>query len=224
MDYLERKRMSSTEDFVRERIKDLYGSIPKFAREIEIPEQSIYTVLRKGFGGSSINVVIPICKALHLDPMALRDGRIRGVDPEFMDMQVVSVVSAGIPIDELAVEGITHPVPIAMGKAYPNAKLVKVNGTSMDRVLPDGSMALVDFGAEVKTGDIALVCADGADGVIKRVRLLTHGIELIPDSTDPTHETELIRCSDEGCTNIEVRGKVIWCTLPFDFIVPWKHD
>jgi len=124
------------------------------------------------------------------------------------------------PHDQLETESV-HPVPVKIMERYPHSRLVKVNGTSMDRVLPEGSLALVDFGSTVEAGDIAVVCTDGHNGTIKHIKLLANGIELLPDSTDPTHESEIHKCRDEDCSNIEIRGKVIWYAVPFDFIVPF---
>jgi len=209
------------EDRVRAIILERYKSVRQFSEVIGVPPTTIYSILNNGFEGKSVDTVLAMCKALDLDPSSLARKRIRridNVDPEFIDLPIVLSVSAGVPNEELPVDDLTHPVPVAMGKKYPNAKLVRVNGTSMDKVLPDGTYALVDFGGQVATGDIALVNVDGSEGLIKRVRILDRGVELIPDSTDPTYESYVYKCADEDCTNIVIRGPVVWYTPPFDYL------
>ncbi|MCL2537447.1 MAG: S24 family peptidase [Coriobacteriia bacterium] len=218
--------MGRAEEIIKEKILDKFGSISEFSRVIGVPRSTIDNALTRGFAGAGSDAVLKMFRGLNLDLDAYAGGMLRekSIDPEFVDVPIVLSVSAGVPDEDLPLDDKKHPIPIVMGKRYPNARLVKINGSSMDRLLPDGALALVDFGADVETDDIALVCVDGSDGMIKRVRVLENGVELIPESTDPTFEPTVYKCADEDCTNIEVRGKVIWWTPPFDFLIPWKWD
>lgn len=104
-------------------------------------------------------------------------------------------------------------------KKHPHAFLVTVDGRSMDRVIPDGAYALVDPDQRepVIDGKIYAVCVNGNTATIKRVRKLANGIELMPDSTDPTIKPMVFDYSDESTETVTVMGRVVWYTLPDDY-------
>ena len=111
-----------------------------------------------------------------------------------------------------------HPVPIVMHDRYPNSFLLRVKGTSMDRILPDGCYALVDPCKTIEhNGDPYAVCVNGYDATIKRVRKLNNGFELVPDSTDPTYPVQTFNYNEPGTETITVIGRVVYYVLPFDW-------
>ena len=64
----------SRELFLRNLILDSYPSLRQFALEADIPYSSLMTILSRGVGGASFDVVMQICKILHVDPSALLDS------------------------------------------------------------------------------------------------------------------------------------------------------
>ena len=88
----------------------------------------------------------------------------------------------------------------------------------MNRVLPNGCMALVDpCEAMERDGEPYAVCVNGYDATIKRVRTLANGFELDPDSTDPTYKPTIYVYGVEGTETITVIGRVVWYCVPFDW-------
>lgn len=126
-------------------------------------------------------------------------------------------IAAGNPIEMQAVDD-TFVIPAQMRERYPDSFLLRIKGTSMDRVLPDGSYALVDpcNDADID-GDPYAVCVNGYDATIKRVRKLANGFELMPDSTDPTYKPVVYDYGVEGTEEITVIGRVVYYVLPFDW-------
>lgn len=126
-------------------------------------------------------------------------------------------IAAGTPIEMRAVDN-SFPVPARIMEQHPNAFLLRVDGESMNRVLPNGAYALVDPCDEVESnGKPYAVCVNGYDATIKRVRRLSNGFELAPDSTDPTFRSVVYDYGIEGTETITVIGRVVWYTLPYDW-------
>ena len=111
----------------------------------------------------------------------------------------------------------TFVIPTALRERYPNAFLLKVVGESMNRVLPNGSYALVDPTSEAVEGRAYAVAVNGYDATIKRVRHLANGIELAPDSTDPTIRPLVFDYADPDAETVTVIGEVVWYVVPYDF-------
>lgn len=125
-------------------------------------------------------------------------------------------IAAGTPIEMLSIDD-TFPIPCEMAARYPDAFLLKVEGESMNRKIPNGSYALISPTAEVIDGRAYAVCVNGYDATIKRVQKLANGFLLSPDSIDPTYKPTLYDFGEEGTETITVIGRVVWYCVPFDY-------
>ena len=56
---------------LRNLILDRYTSLRKFANDADIPYSTLMTLLSRGVGGASFDIVIRICKILGVDPLEL---------------------------------------------------------------------------------------------------------------------------------------------------------
>lgn len=136
---------------------------------------------------------------------------------DFIDVPLYGSIAAGTPIDMMEVDD-THPVPTALVKRHPDAFLLMVKGNSMNRILPNGSYALVDPCKEVTADNKPYaVCVNGYSATIKRVHKLANGFELVPDSTDPTYKSTIYDYGEEGTETITIIGRVVWHCVPFDW-------
>ncbi len=59
--------MTSREMRLRCLILDRYPSLRRFAAEADIPYSTLMTVLSRGIGGASFDVVMRICRALGIE-------------------------------------------------------------------------------------------------------------------------------------------------------------
>lgn len=138
-------------------------------------------------------------------------------EDQFVDVPLYGSIAAGTPIEMMEVED-TFPVPARMHDMHPEAFLLKVEGESMNRILPNGCYALVDPCETVEeSGAPYAVCVNGYDATIKRVRKLNNGFELVPDSTDPTYPVQTYNYNEPGTETITVIGRVVYYVLPFDW-------
>lgn len=135
----------------------------------------------------------------------------------FVDVPLYGSIAAGTPIEMHAVDS-SHPVPTKVREKYPDSFLLKVEGDSMNRVLPNGCYALVDPRQTADcNGAPYAVCVNGYDATIKRVRKLNNGFELVPDSNDPTYEKKTYNYNEPDTDTITVIGRVVYYVLPFDW-------
>ena len=54
---------------LRNLILDRYSSLRQFANDADIPYSTLMTLLSRGVGGASFDIVIRICKMLEIDPL-----------------------------------------------------------------------------------------------------------------------------------------------------------
>ncbi len=142
---------------------------------------------------------------------------IRAPNGDMVDVPLYGSIAAGTPIEMLNIDSM-QPVPTKVHDKYPDAFLLKVEGESMNHVLPNGCFALIDPCKEVNRDNKPYaVCVNGYDATIKRVRQLANGFQLIPDSDDPTYTTKTYNYNEEGTEQITIIGRVVYYVLPFDW-------
>lgn len=136
---------------------------------------------------------------------------------DMVEVPLYGAIAAGTPIEMIPVEN-SQPVPSEVRRRYPSAFLLKAEGDSMNRILPNGCYALVDpCDAVEHNGAPYAVCVNGYDATIKRVNKLNNGFELAPDSNDPTYSKQVFNYNEPGTQTITVIGEVVYFVLPFDW-------
>lgn len=214
--------MADIEGGIRELISSQYKSVPKFAEAIGLPSQTVYSALRNGLSGASMATAMPIAEELGLDPFQLARGRI--VIGRKLPYQIVDVPLVFMDIREgnsyEATPMGAHPIPDAIHKRYPQAYLLKVFCESANRALPVGAYALVEPCNSVgPPGDLYVMAIPSSGPAIMRGRALNNGLELVPDSTDPTYKPIIIDYSNPDAETPAIMGRIVWYTLPYDWRV-----
>lgn len=62
------------EQYLRNLILDNYPSVRQFALEAQIPYSTLMTILSRGVGGASFDMVMGICQKLQIEPSLLLDA------------------------------------------------------------------------------------------------------------------------------------------------------
>ena len=91
----------------------------------------------------------------------------------------------------------------------------KVNGTSMDNVIPDGSIVIaenVDNALDLKDGTIVVAWVDNG-ATVKRLYAKEGSVTLMPDSSDKSHRPIDVNLDTSP---IQIIGRVIWHMNPDD--------
>lgn len=136
---------------------------------------------------------------------------------QFVDVPLYGSIAAGTPIEMIPVDDM-HPIPIKVRDKHPDSFLLKVEGESMNKVLPNGCYALIEPCNEItRDNDPYAICVNGFNATIKRVKKLANGFQLVPDSTDPTYPVQTFNYNDPDTEEITVIGKVVWYCIPFDW-------
>ncbi len=143
-------------------------------------------------------------------------------DAEGFDSKMVSVplfgsIAAGVPVDMEAADE-RYDLPGVVCQRWPKAFLLRVEGESMNRILPNGCYALIDPCVDVEyDGQPYAVCVNDLAATIKRVRRTGGGFELVPDSTDPSFRPQVLVEGVGGVGTVSVIGRVVWHCIPYDW-------
>lgn len=199
---------------------DKEGSKAAFAKKIGVSRAAV-TNWTSGINAPDIETIAVISKEYGVPLSEMLEGTagssLKAENGRWVDVPLYGSIAAGTPIEMTEVED-TFPIPAKMHDAHPNAFLLKVEGESMNRILPNGCYALVDPCDTVEeNGAPYAVCVNGYDATIKRVRKLNNGFELVPDSNDPTYPVQTYNYNDPGTETITVIGRIVYYVLPFDW-------
>ena len=146
-------------------------------------------------------------------------------DQDMMDVPIYGTIAAGTPIEMLEIED-TFPISRSLLERLGGIDeegevtffLLRVEGESMNRILPNGCYALIKPCSDIdRDNQPYAVCVNGYDATIKRVHKLANGFELVPDSTDPTFKPKVYDYGEPGTDKITVIGRVVYYVLPFDW-------
>ena len=106
-------------------------------------------------------------------------------------------------------------VPITFQNKKKRLHAFKINGTSMNNIIPDGSIVVSEdnYNNAIKYSDGTIVVAfmDGT-ATVKRLYSGEDSITLSPDSTDKSHMPIIVPKDKE----LVIIGKVIWHMNPED--------
>lgn len=139
----------------------------------------------------------------------------KGKPVPMQEISLFGSISAGKPIEMIPIEE-TYPVAKPICDRHPHCFLLKVTGESMNRHIPNGVYALIDPSVtEVIDGKVFAVCLDDQEATIKRVHLLNDGVELQPDSYDPTFKSTIFDNADRDKHTLTIIGQVVWYFPPY---------
>lgn len=191
----------------------------ELSERLGITQQSVY-YYEKGSRDIKASMLMSMASALGCtvsELLGIESVSGNPITSSTRDVPLLGSIAAGTPIEMRAVDN-SFPVPARIMEQHPHAFLLRVDGESMNRVLPNGSYALVDPCDDVEqNGKPYAVCVNGYDATIKRVRRLSNGFELAPDSTDPTFRSVVYDYGVDGTETVTVIGRVVWYTLPYEW-------
>lgn len=121
-------------------------------------------------------------------------------------LPILGYIAAGEPLfAEQHILGYS-PCPSFIRSKNKKMFYLRVRGSSMDKEFPDGSNVLVEQGAEVVSGDIAVVMVNGDDATVKRIKFMGDSVVLIPSSNNPEYYAQVY---DVARDQVRIVGKVI---------------
>lgn len=137
-------------------------------------------------------------------------GVVEHITPQSSDtyLPVAGVAPAGEP--NIAIEQTGETLWCPPEFCREGNFFVRVHGDSMDKVLPDGSYALIDVHNEVSSGNVALVKVNGDEATIKRVKLMDGAVFLEPESSNPEHRRRVIDETNPDSPEVRLIGRVVY--------------
>lgn len=121
-------------------------------------------------------------------------------------------ISAGNEMD-LVNDCPTDLIQVAIQKgSYSNLKnliAVKVNGDSMNKIIPNHYVVVIDKGSKPKNNDIIAYQLDGNSYGLKRLVISSNYLSLVPESYNPEYHTKTINIDDIPTREFNIIGKVI---------------
>lgn len=191
-------------------------TITDLCRRAKISRPYYYNV-EKGISTPSRDIIDKIASALHVSPdvllsdkqvtvrrdVDLREKRIiKAID--IIRIPILGEVRGGLSMFASGnIEGYTTQDVQSLNsdKTY---FALRVIGDSMDKLIREGDLVIVEQTNTVETGDIAIVLMNDDESTIKRIKYVNNLIALVPESYNPAYEPQLI--SPEM---VQIIGKVI---------------
>lgn len=215
----------SVRDNIRESLYafiNLEGSKVAFADKVGVTKSAV-TNWTNGNNAPDIETIAKISNMYDVPLSDILEGRVTSDEVEepctrWVRVPMYGSIAAGKPIEMAVVDG-EMSIPIEMHRKYPHSFLLRVEGESMNKRLPNGSLALINPTKDVIDGHAYAVAVNGYNATIKRVKKYENGLELIPDSTDPTIKPKVYDFGDASTETVTVIGEVVWCVYPFDYEV-----
>lgn len=126
---------------------------------------------------------------------------------------VFGFTAAGTPIEALEVIQGQIEVPQHLITQYGLANLaaLKVDGDSMNKIIPDGAIAVIAKNQTITNGDIAVVYYDGYNATLKTVYQTSENVLLEPASYNPENKPLIINNTNKK--EVAFFGKLVfWCS------------
>ena len=207
---------------IRQRRKELNMSLEDVAKIVGVNRS---TILKYETGDTEklpTSALIPIARALRCSPiylLGLEDDDISEVNIKFDDyfpLHYSTNLSAG-SLDELLdsePDSVVY-VPIKYQGMKKRLHAFKVNGTSMDNIIKDGSIVVtedISHLSKIQDGTIVVALVNGY-ATVKRIYISDTSVTLMPDSSDKKHQPIIIDTAQE---KVCIVGRVIWHINPDD--------
>ena len=126
--------------------------------------------------------------------------------PKGRKIPVLGDVAAGIPID--AVEDILDYEDIDEDLARTGEFFaLRIRGQSMEPRMMEGDVVIIRQQETAETGDTVVVSVNGDLATVKKIKIGSAGITLIP--TNPSYDPMFFTCEEVEQLPVRIRGKVV---------------
>jgi len=201
---------------IKERRKQLGFSADKLGEMIGKNRATVYRYESDEIENMPYEVVIPISKALNISPSYLMGWEEEDVIPKQLsstyDYYPTVNVAAGNPFTIDGVEKVENiEIPdILLGKwaGCKNIFFMRVNGDSMNNVLPNGTLIAVKKVnlQDIKNNDI-VVFSNDQEYSVKRMFSYDNKIIFKPDSSNPIFSDYVVNLDE--AKYLQIHGKVV---------------
>lgn len=213
--------MESVQDKIKKRRKELGLSLEDVAKALNVNRSTVLRYESKSIEKMPIDVIPPLAKILKCSPEYLMGWEPDKLTPiniiydDYFPLHYCTNLSAGSPTELLEAEpdAVVY-VPIKFQNRKQRLHAFLVNGTSMNNVIPDGSIVVAEEVTDtvLKEGTIVVAWING-EAAVKRIYPGEHQVTLMPDSSDKGHQPIIVNTELD---QIYIIGRVIWHMNPDD--------
>lgn len=177
--------------------------------------ESTVSMWESGAREPKMKTLEQIAHVLKVDTSSLISGTHNVVTSsvsEISEIPVYGFTAAGTPIEALQDIQRMIEVPSTLIERYGKDKLValKVAGDSMNKIIPDGSIAIIARDLPISNGDIGVVYYDGFNATLKTIYTTSENIILEPASYNEDNKPLVINKTNKQ--NVQMFGKLVyWC-------------
>lgn len=115
---------------------------------------------------------------------------------------------AGEFADPLTIDNNVVEVPKSVADRHPNGRVITVDGNCVNRVIPSGSIAVVDPDTEPQNGSLVCASIDNGDFILRRMFRGGRKLMLSPDSFSDEYDDIIFDEGDER--ELDLVGTVVW--------------
>ncbi len=205
------KRLREQHNLSQEELAEIAGvsdkAVSTWENDIKTPRMGAIQKIADHFGILKSDII----EDVKINPI----NKNQSIKGDSVPIPLLGSIAAGVPLEMIPVLEMVN-VPKEVAEMYPNSFLVKVNGDSMNKIIPSGALALIDPTAEVSNGDIAAVTVNGYDATLKRFYKFQNGITLEPESYNPENSTQFYSSKEQEFNPIHIKGKLVWYMAPLN--------
>ena len=177
--------------------------------------RSMYSFYENGRFAPSDTIIAKLAEFYNL-PIEVVSGRV-DLDKAFNNIEPIEVKMVKIPIVghvRAGYNGITEnniegymDVEESLSKRFPGCFSINVYGDSMEPEIYNGDRVIVQPCSTVNSGSVAIICLNGDEATIKRVKYDENGITIIP--TNPKYKSMTYTPEQVEMLPVTICGRVI---------------
>lgn len=215
-------------EVIKKRMDEMHVTADDVALACEVNRATVYRWLNGEIDNMKRSNIASLARYLQLDPVEIvgseSDDSVTEIPmdsivfDDYFPLHYCTNLSAG-SFDEIldAEPDAVVYVPIKFQGRRKKLLAFQVNGTSMNNVIEDGSIVVVENtsndGINYKDGTIIVAYCDGLVTVKRLYRQPDGNITLAPDSSDKTHLPIMINTAEQ---QLVIIGNVLWHMNPDD--------
>lgn len=128
--------------------------------------------------------------------------------PESAFLPYLGHAHAGEFADPLTIDDNAVEVPKSVADRHPRGRVITVDGDCVNRVIPSGSIAVVDPDIEPQSGSLVCASIDSGDFILRRMFRGGRKLMLSPDSFNEEYDDMIFDESDDH--ELDLIGTVVW--------------
>lgn len=128
--------------------------------------------------------------------------------PESAFLPYLGHAHAGEFADPLTIDDNVVEVPKSVADRHPRGRVITVDGDCVNRVIPSGSIAVVDPDIEPQSGSLVCASIDSGDFILRRMFRGGRKLMLSPDSFNEEYDDMIFDENDDH--ELDLIGTVVW--------------